>query len=111
MFTNLWHVYHAQLNLLQESSGGGGSGNKNYNNAQRGNTNRYLERETMQLLSQTHIQSPISFEMQRHGQFRRQASGVDQPHSQILLHNQNHPTFNYQVRVISNLEKKKVLVF
>ncbi|XP_022977582.1 AP2-like ethylene-responsive transcription factor TOE3 isoform X2 [Cucurbita maxima] len=91
-----------QLNLLQESSGGGGSGNKNYNNAQRGNTNRYLESETMQLLSQTHIQSPISFEMQRHGQFRRQAGGADQPHSQILLHNQNHPTFNYQFPGSSN---------
>ncbi|KAG6604169.1 Floral homeotic protein APETALA 2, partial [Cucurbita argyrosperma subsp. sororia] len=57
-----------QLNLLQESSSGGGSGNKNYNNAQRGNTNR------------------------------RQAGGVDQPHSQILLHNQNHPTFNHQIQ-------------
>ncbi|XP_022133076.1 floral homeotic protein APETALA 2-like isoform X2 [Momordica charantia] len=89
-----------QLNLLQESSGGA---SKNYNAQRRNNnnTNRYLESETMHLLSQTHIQSPASFEMQRHGQF----SG-DQPHSQILLHNHNHNpslnSLNYQFSGSSN---------
>ncbi|XP_038882661.1 floral homeotic protein APETALA 2 isoform X2 [Benincasa hispida] len=93
-----------QLNLEN-----GGSGNKNYNNYVE-RRNRYLESETMQLLSQTHIQSPASFEMQRHGQAqfsRPQTVGgaADQPHSQILLHNHNHnhnPTFNYQFSSSSN---------
>jgi len=58
--------------------------------AAEGRNNRYLESETMQRLSQTHIQSPASFEMQRHAQFSRQVAGGD--------HNHNHnPTLNYQV--------------
>ncbi|XP_023003755.1 floral homeotic protein APETALA 2-like isoform X2 [Cucurbita maxima] len=83
-----------QLNLVEESSGAGG--NKHLKAAE-GRNNRYLESETMQRLSQTHIQSPASFEMQRHAQFSRQVAGGDHNHN----HNHN-PTLNYQFGGSSN---------
>ncbi|KAL0543083.1 hypothetical protein IC582_018170 [Cucumis melo] len=78
-----------QLNL---ENGGGGGGNKNYNNNVE-RRNRYLESETMQLLSQTHIQSPSQFSRPH------TVGGAPDhhPHSQILLHNHNNQTFNYQI--------------
>ncbi|XVF61208.1 hypothetical protein PTKIN_Ptkin08bG0111700 [Pterospermum kingtungense] len=58
--------FRSKLNLQQEPC--------RSDDANHGRSGRYGEAETMQLLSQTHIQSPVSIksnEMQRYGQLRR----------------------------------------
>ncbi|XVF61209.1 hypothetical protein PTKIN_Ptkin08bG0111700 [Pterospermum kingtungense] len=67
-FTLIFFLFYivCQLNLQQEPC--------RSDDANHGRSGRYGEAETMQLLSQTHIQSPVSIksnEMQRYGQLRR----------------------------------------